>query len=587
MSNLNELKVHINSTGIKLNTENLMINQNSSNNRLFLYTESDFRFVSVYFKRPDGTVMPEIHMIPAEFDKDWNSYVFYVDIPFSTTSFTMPNPTAQLAVSFIGYTKNSDEQFIPVSVANTQITVSRVDNTQVADYGYTTDEIANLWDKLGRIQSTVDEINIDELLNRAIASSAAINEINGNINTLTSKVVDTNQRYIELNASLIETQNNLAQSDINISNNATNISTLFGTTNSLNDSIQAISSNLIETYYSKSDVDNLLILKQDKLKDNVNIKTINNKSILGSGNLDLITKDDIKNYYTKQETNTQISNAISNLDIIEVVSALPSKGTEGKVYLVPKSTGNGNDVYDEYVWANNKWEFIKTSVIDIDLSEYYKATQVNNLFYNKTDVNGLLNNLHSTITSETQSSELSLKNELNENINNVDGKFVNYYNKSEVDTLKTNAINTSKAYTDTKLSDYYTATQIDTKLTTNYYTNTAVDEIISNYYTKAQVDTFFNVDLLTKNEFNTAIAAYDTIADVDAKIAAAKKSILTGDSNETLNEAYDTLLEVAQYISSDLEAASTMTNNIATNASEIQRVEQKVDNRIVCTFKQW
>lgn len=584
--NYNELKIHISNTGIKLNTSNLMINQNSSNNRLYLYAESDFKFVTVYFKRPDGIVLPELHMIPLEFDNDLNSYAFYVDIPYATTSFTMPNPTAQINVSFIGYTKNSEEQYIPVTVAETQITVSRVDNTQVIDYGYTTDEIQNIWNKLGDIQSTVDEINIDELLNRAMSQSTAINTINENLDVMNNRITETNQRYITLNTSLLGTQDDLDDLATQVNNQATDINTLYGTTGSLNGTITQIATNLANNYYSKTENDNKLDTKQNTLVSGTNIKTINNGSILGSGNLSLVTTDQIQNYYTKQETDTAISNAISTLDIVEVVQTLPVSGVQGKVYLVPKSTSSGNDVYDEYLWTGTDWEFIKTSVIDIDLSEYYKSSQVDNLFYKKTAVDTLLSNLHTTITGETASSELALKTELEEDIQDVADMFDDYYDKTSVDTKDTNILNAAKGYTDTQLANYYTSTQVDGILSTNYYTNTAVDGIISNYYTKTQIDNTI-ANYYTKTQIDTTLADYDTITSVNNKIAQAKREILVGDSNETLSQAYDTLLEVAQYIASDQTAAATMTANIATNASEIQRVESKVDNRIVCTFKQW
>lgn len=584
--NYNELKIHISNTGIKLTTDNLMINQNSNNNRLFLYAESDFRFVSVYFKRPDGITLPEIHMVPLEFNNDEQSYVFYVDIPYATTSFTMPNPTAQINVSFKCYTRNQDDQYIPITVSETQITVSRVDNSQVIDYGYTTDEINNIWNTLGVLQAEIGQLNIDELLNRAITQSTAINELSGNLQVANNRITETNQRVNAINEELTDINSDIDDIVEQVNNNSTDINTLYGSTGSLINNINDLTSNLSNNYYTKTETDVKLDAKQNTLISGTNIKTINNGSILGSGNLSLVTAEQIQNYYTKQQTDAAISNAISTLDIVEVVQTLPASGVQGKVYLVPKSTGDGNDVYSEYLWTGTDWEFIKTSVIDIDLSEYYKSSQVDNLFYKKTAVDTLLSNLHTTITGENTSSELALKQELEEDIQDVADMFDNYYDKTSVDTKDTNVYNNATSYTDTALADYYTQTQVNTILSTNYYTNTAIDGIISNYYTKTQIDNTI-ANYYTKTQIDTALNAYDTITSVNNKIAQAKREILVGDSNETLNQAYDTLLEVAQYIASDQSAAATMTSNIATNASEIQRVENKVDNRIVCTFKQW
>lgn len=37
-------------------------------------------------------------------------------------------------------------------------------------------------------------------------------------------------------------------------------------------------------------------------------------------------------------------------------------------------TGSTNDVYDEYIWVNNKWELIGTT--SVDLSGYLKASEL-------------------------------------------------------------------------------------------------------------------------------------------------------------------------------------------------------------------
>ena len=57
-------------------------------------------------------------------------------------------------------------------------------------------------------------------------------------------------------------------------------------------------------YYKKNEINNLLNAKQDKLVSGTNIKTINNQSILGSGNFDL----DLSNYYDKYEVNNLLFN---------------------------------------------------------------------------------------------------------------------------------------------------------------------------------------------------------------------------------------------------------------------------------------
>src|SRR5574344_1804366 len=58
--------------------------------------------------------------------------------------------------------------------------------------------------------------------------------------------------------------------------------------------------------------------------------------------------------------------SIPTLDI-KVVSALPTTGSVGIIYLVPK-TGTTTDQYNEWVWVNSAWE--QLGGIEIDLSGY-------------------------------------------------------------------------------------------------------------------------------------------------------------------------------------------------------------------------
>ena len=88
----------------------------------------------------------------------------------------------------------------------------------------------------------------------------------------------------------------------------------------------------LSNYYKKSEVDNLLLAKadkseltakQDQLVSGVNIKTINNQSILGGGNIEIQTstgETDLSDYYTKEECNSTfatISQMENKIDKVE------------------------------------------------------------------------------------------------------------------------------------------------------------------------------------------------------------------------------------------------------------------------------
>ena len=76
---------------------------------------------------------------------------------------------------------------------------------------------------------------------------------------------------------------------------------------------------------------------------------------------DVATKD-----YVEQE--------IATLDFIKIVEALPEQGLPNRTYFVPKTDQQTNDLYDEYMWVNNKWEFVGTRQIKVDLTNYVKNT---------------------------------------------------------------------------------------------------------------------------------------------------------------------------------------------------------------------
>lgn len=78
-------------------------------------------------------------------------------------------------------------------------------------------------------------------------------------------------------------------------------------------------------------------------------------------------------YYTKEETDAKISSAIATADHLKRVvlgdsSSLPGTGDQNTIYMLPREGGSGQDVYDEYMYINNKWEKIGNS--QVDLSDY-------------------------------------------------------------------------------------------------------------------------------------------------------------------------------------------------------------------------
>lgn len=117
------------------------------------------------------------------------------------------------------------------------------------------------------------------------------------------------------------------------------------------------------------------------------------------------TVNNLTNYYTKSEIYTQaevnsLIGAIPNINV-EIVQILPTAGatyyfnTSKTIYLVPKSTTQTNNSYDEYICTRAgtegsytyAWE--KIGDTEIDLSNYYTKTESDNKFALKTTtING-------------------------------------------------------------------------------------------------------------------------------------------------------------------------------------------------------
>lgn len=165
------------------------------------------------------------------------------------------------------------------------------------------------------------------------------------------------------------------------------------------------------------------------------IKTINNISLVGEGNIEIGTGGtiDLSDYYTKSETNNVVSNATSGKADTSAVTAVSDALTAHTTNTAMHVTSN-----EKYNW-NNKLD--ATAYTPVDLSGYATEQWVENQGY----------------LTEHQS-------------------LANYYNKGEVNSLLDNKLDTT-AYTPTDLSNYWTTAQ----------TQSAITQSVSGYATEQWV----------------------------------------------------------------------------------------------------
>lgn len=100
-----------------------------------------------------------------------------------------------------------------------------------------------------------------------------------------------------------------------------------------------------------------------------------------------ITKavNDLINYYTKTEVNSLIS-AIKSISM-KIVPEKPEVGESNIIYLIPNAKAKTENIYDEYVYIDGKWEIIGST--EIDLSNYYTIEQINTLLFDYITSNDL------------------------------------------------------------------------------------------------------------------------------------------------------------------------------------------------------
>ena len=129
------------------------------------------------------------------------------------------------------------------------------------------------------------------------------------------------------------------------------------------------------------------------------------------------TVDNLVNYYLKSEiyTKEEINELASTIQTvnIKVVDTLPTQGQTNIIYFVPK-TASTNDIYDEWIYINNKWEHIGNT--QIDLSDYATIEWVRKQEY--MPIKDFQDYMPYFYYDKSQ----------------IDAKLNDYYNKKEIDT---------------------------------------------------------------------------------------------------------------------------------------------------------
>lgn len=98
-------------------------------------------------------------------------------------------------------------------------------------------------------------------------------------------------------------------------------------------------------------------------------------------------------YYTETEIDAKVNNINSQINSLigftaTIVNSLPATGEVGVMYLkLNTSASVEGNIYDEYIWVNNKFEKIGSTETTVDLSGYVTQTEMNTQLTNKANIN--------------------------------------------------------------------------------------------------------------------------------------------------------------------------------------------------------
>lgn len=297
----------------------------------------------------------------------------------------------------------------------------------------------------------------------------------------------------------------------------------------------------LSNYYKKSEVDNLLLAKadkseltakQDQLVSGVNIKTINNQSILGGGNIEIQTstgETDLSDYYTKEECNSTFATISQMENKVDKV--------EGKSLIEDEEIARLSTVtnYDDTA-INEQIATLNSSKLDVSA---YTTDKANFATIEQ------LNEKQNTLVSGTNIKTINGNSILGSGDITITGggdiDLSNYYNKTEVDgkldtKLDISTYNSDKSTfaTKTELADYLSVSGAAetyqpigdylTSIPDEYITETELSESLSNKLDVSAYTTDKETFAL-KSEIPTDYATTSTVNGIESRLQAVETEL--------------------------------------------------------------
>ena len=421
-----------------------------------------------------------------------------------------------------------------------------VDEKVTAEHNYTDSVKSNLKDEIGKLVTGVSSVN-GSTGDVVIFIPKRTSDLENDSDFIDSEYVDN---LIEQLNSSVNT-NYAKKSELN---------TAIANEVSRADNKYANKTDIPTDFYTKQEVDDKVSTKQDVLVSGTNIKTINGKDILGSGDLTIESGTD------EAKVKQVIYSEMSTIYLPEIVNSVENA--------------------DNQIIANASINYLlKTDYIAPDVNKEYVDTEIGKLVTGVSSVNGMTGDV--TIeTADTKyvddkfdtlnssvNANFQVKGDYatNERVNNVEAQIpTDVVEHAEIADFVTNSSITQ---------NYYKKSEVDNKLETldssvseNYVKK---GEIPQDVYSKAEVDNLFT-------EYGETVdSTYEKKGHYDVKISEIDSSISDISTRLAGIKIPTDYVKTADY-SADKEAQATkdseQDSKIATANLNISQVDVKVDN---------
>ena len=476
-------------------------------------------------------------------------------------------------------------------------TPTYVDEKAAAEHNYTDSVKSNLEDEIGNLVTGVSSVNgstgdvvifIPKMTSDLENDSDFIDSeyVDNLIESLNSSVNTNYAKKSELNTAIANevsradnayakktdiptdfyTKQEVDDKDKNIiANTSLNFATKTQLNTAISDEVSradnkyAKKTDIPTDFYTKKEVDDKVYTKQDVLVSGTNIKTINGKDILGSGDVTIETGTD------ETEVKQIIYSEMSTIYLPEIVNSVEN--------------------LDNQIIANASINYLlKTDYIAPDVNKEYVDTEIGKLVTGVSSVNGMTGDVtietvdtkyvddkFDTLNSSVNAN-FQVKGDYatNERVNNVEAQIpTDVVEHAEIADFVTNSSITE---------NYYKKSEVDNKLETldssvsEHYVKKG--EIPQDVYSKSEVDNLFT-------EYGETVdSTYEKKGHYDNKISEIDSSISDISTRLAGIKIPTDYVKTADY-SADKEAQATkdseQDSNIATANLNISQVDAKVE----------